>query len=570
MKKPKQPVTTSQHNNYSIWILLAVTLLCYLRITGFNLTQLDDTVFISDKHDFISHFKNIPAAFMQGCFNEKDIYYRPLLIVYFILLNPFTNHSSFVAYHLGSLAFHLLNIFLLYRLLIKLTVSKEQSFWLTMFFALHPAFTMAVGWIPGINDLMLFTFAMGYFLTLIKITESGTWKAVMLNALFLFLAMFTKETAAFIPAGGLLLLWYKGNFKTSNNFLKAGVAMNVAVWLIWFYARKNVLAPGTASMISVEMLAQAIGKVNALVQYYGKCLLPFNLNVFPTVSNTNILWGLAALAITAILIIKNKERNMKEIVFGSGWFVLFLLPIFFVPKNINNQFFEHRLYLPMVGILFLLRQTLLFSSLTNGTRKVVFISIGVVWLIITQLYLPDFKDTFSFWNNAVAASPDNAYANKMLGIKLAENERKDQAVPYIEKAYSLDSTEKYVHLFMARLIYMPQGKWDDARNMLEQEINVTPGFADNYAELAHVCFEQKDFAAAEKYIVKYLELNPQDEMLNSNLLLLYRDEKKYKEAVAQADKMRALGFTVDANLYKALSDSVRNNGYGFNGDVGNK
>src|SRR4051794_37243584 len=142
MKKPKHPVTTSQHTNYSIWILLAVTLLCYLRITGFNLTQLDDTVFISDKHDFISHFKNIPVAFTQGCFSEKDIYYRPLLIVYFILLNPFTSHSSFVAYHLGSLAFHLLNVFLLYRLLIKLTVSKEQSLWLTMFFALHPAFTM--------------------------------------------------------------------------------------------------------------------------------------------------------------------------------------------------------------------------------------------------------------------------------------------------------------------------------------------------------------------------------------------------------------------------------------------
>jgi protein O-mannosyl-transferase len=305
------------------------------------------------------------------------------------------------------------------------------------------------------------------------------------------------------------------------------------------------------------MLSHALNKVNGLIQYFGKCMLPFNLNVFPTIENTSTLWGIAALLITGILIAMNKKRNTKEILFGAAWFVLFLLPVFFVPKNINNQFFEHRLYLPMIGILFLLRQTILFSSTTNVVRKTIFIMIGAVWIIIIQLYLPDFKDTFSFWNQAVAASPDNAYANKMLGIKLSENERKDEAIPYIEKAYMLDSTEKYVHLFFARLIYMPQQKWDSARYMLESEISITPQFSDNYAELAHVCFEMKDWAAVEKYILKYLELNPKDQMLNTNLLLLYNDQKKYKQAVAHADKMKAMGIVVDENFYRVITDSAK-------------
>jgi len=555
-KKQQQPVTVSE-NNYAIWILLALTFLCYLRIPGFNLTQLDDTVFIQDKHDFIKSFKNIPAAFTQGCFNEKDIYYRPVLLVYFILLYPFTSRTSIAAYHLGSLFFHLLNVYLVFKLLSRLTGNKNHSLWLAAFFALHPAFTMAVGWIPGINDLLLFTFSSCYFLTTIKISGNGSWKDVLLNALFLSLGLFTKETGSFLPLGALLILWYKGNIRASNRLLKFVLAANIVVWLAWFFARKNVLPGEATSLIDIAMISQALNKVNGLIQYFGKCILPFNLNVFPTITNTNTLWGVAGIIIVALLIALNKKRNIKEIIFGSAWFILFLLPIFFVPKNINDQLFEHRLYLPMIGIHFLLHQTVLFSPLSNVVRKSVFIAVCAVWVIIIQLYLPDFKDTFSFWNKAVAASPDNAYANKMLGIKLTEFNKKEEAIPYIEKAYSLDSTEKYTHLFLARLIYMPQQKWDSARYMLEREILITPQFSDNYAELAHVCFEQKDWAAAEKYILKYLEMNPRDEMLNTNLLLLYRDQKKYKEAVAHADKMRTMGISVDENIYRVLADSVK-------------
>ncbi|HKR06203.1 MAG TPA: hypothetical protein VJY62_16325 [Bacteroidia bacterium] len=559
MKKQKHSHSIPENNKYAIWILLAVTFLCYIRILGFNVTQLDDTVFINDKHEFISSFKNIPAAFTQGCFNEKDIYYRPVLLVYFILLNPFTSKSSIAVYHLGSIIFHLLNVYLVFTLLYKLIKNKNHSLWLAAFFALHPAFTMAVAWIPGINDLLLSTFALCYFLTLIKIADGGTWKDILLNALFLFLGLFTKETGSFLPFGAALILWYKGSFKTFSSSIKFLLVCNVAAWMAWFFARKNVLPAEAASMINAEMLSEALTKINGLIQYFGKCILPFNLTVFPTIENTNTLWGSLAILIVTVLIAMNKKRNYKEILFGAAWFVLFLLPIFFVPKNINNQLFEHRLYLPVIGILFLLRQTIVFSSLTNADRNSIIIFIGLVWVIIIHLYLPDFKDTFSFWYKAVAASPDNAYANKLLGIKLAENERKAEAVPYIQKAYNLDSTEKYIHLFMARLIYMPQQKWDSARYMLEREIKITPGFPDNYAELAHVCFELKDRAATEKYILKYLELNPRDEMLNSNLLLLYRDQGKYKQAKEQADKIRAMGIFVDENLYNVIADSAKIN-----------
>lgn len=555
-KQKKITVANTKSKDYSVLILIVLTVLCYLRVLGLDLTQLDDTIFINDKHTFISSYKNIPVAFTQGCFSEKDIYYRPILLVYFILLNPFTSQTSITVYHFGNLVFHVINVLLVFKLLNKLTKNRIHSFWLSVLFAVHPVFTMAVAWIPGINDLLLTTFALGYFLALLKVFERGQWKEIVLNTLFLFLGLFTKETGAFLPIGGLLLLWYNGYLKRITNAVKLTIILNVAVWLTWFIARKDILMPGTPALIDQDMLSTFFYKLNGLIQYFGKCILPFNLNVFPTIENTNTFWAIAALLLVGIMIVLNKNRKTNEIIFGITWFILFLLPIFFVPKNINNQFFEHRLYLPMIGILFLFRQTILFAlPVINAIRKTILIVLCIIWILIIHLYIPDFKETFSFWNSAVAASPDNAYANKMLGIKLEENNRQTEAIPYIKKAYSLDSTEKYTRLFIAKLIYMPGQKWDSARWMLEREIETNPTFQDTYAELSHVCFEMKDFPAAEKNLIKFLEFQPREQMFNTNLLLLYRDQGKYKQALLHADKMKELGLTVDEGLYKILEDS---------------
>ncbi|MEO8086304.1 MAG: tetratricopeptide repeat protein [Bacteroidota bacterium] len=550
----KQPTDFYQYAN---WILILLALICYLPVLNLDLTQLDDTVFINDKHDFISHFSNIPKAFVQGCFNEKDIYYRPMLLVYFILLAPFSSVKSIVIYHFGSVVFHAINVLLLYRLLNKLTGKRNHAFWLTAFFCVHPALTMAVAWIPGINDLLLTTFALGYFLSLLRIAEGGKWKDILINALFLLLALFTKESGAFLPLGGFLLLWYKGYLKDAGKKFSFVIPLTLLSWIVWFFARKNVLPENTPALINSDMVSLVLHRAAGLIQYFGKCILPFNLQDFPTIEGTNIIWGLAAIVLVAALVFQNKERNLKNILIGSGWFVLFLLPIFFVPKNINDQLFEHRLYLPMIGILLLLRETILFSSsIKVSTRQTIVIGVFVACVVDIHLYMPDFKDTFSFWTNAVAASPQNAYANKMLGIKMAENKRESEAIPYFEKAYELDSNERYTRLFIARLIYMPKQNWDSARFLLEREIEINPLYSDTYADLAQVCVAQKDWAAAEKNIVKFLSYKPKDQLYNNNLMLLMKEQGKYREALAQADTMKARGLDVNAGLYKAIADSV--------------
>jgi tetratricopeptide (TPR) repeat protein len=103
---------------------------------------------------------------------------------------------------------------------------------------------------------------------------------------------------------------------------------------------------------------------------------------------------------------------------------------------------------------------------------------------------------------------------------------------------------------------MPAEKWDSARYLLEREVQINPKFSDIYADLAQVCVSQKDFTAAENSILKFLEFKPQDQIYNNNLVLLFKDQGKYKEALVQADRMIALGLEVNSGLYKSLVDSV--------------
>lgn len=552
-QKTKALPAEAFYYKYAHWIFIAVGLICYLPVLNLGLTQLDDTVFINDKHDFISNISNIGKAFAQGCFNEKDIYYRPLLVVYFMLLYPFTSKTSITAYHFGSVALHIINVFLVYALLTKLIKDKKHSFWLTIVFAVHPAFTMAVAWIPGINDLLLTVFALLYFISLLNFAERNTVKDALLSAVYLFGALFTKETGAFVPIGGLLLLAYaKKPAIPAKSYLPL-IALNAACWLLWFVARKNVLPAESPSLIDGEMAGQLLHRAAGLLHYFGKCILPFNLTVFPTIESTSSVWGLAAVVLLGVLIFMNKKLQIVKALIGMGWFVLFLLPIFFVPVTISSQLYEHRLYLPMIGILLLLYETILFAPQT--TAKTVRLVAGAYFVIsigIIYTYTPLFNDTFSFWNAAVAASPQSAYANKLLGIKYYENNKEKEALPYIKKAYELDSNERYSRLFLARMIYIPAQQWDTARWYLEREIAINPVFGETYAELAHVCVEQKDYACAEKNILKFLDINPRDQPINTNLLLIYNDQGKYAEALKHADKMRAMGMAVDDGLYKAI------------------
>lgn len=562
-KKEKQKKTVAAVNSFSdftmkyanIWLLLAVVVVYFKTFLLSGLTHLDDTIFIFDKEYFNKDFTNIIKAFSIGCFNEKDIYYRPLFLVTFILEYLIAG-ESFTIYHLVNLIFHCINVLLLFAFLKKLSFSKVAAFSFTLLFAVHPVLTMAVAWIPGRNDLMLSVFTLSFFLFLFQYLEKKKTSSYLLQLLFLLLALFTKETAVFIPFAAALVIFCTGKEK----LLQKKYYLLVAGWLsaaaIWYIKKTSVLPDDSKGVINEGLLQTIPERMPGLLQYFGKIFLPFNLGVFPSVKDTTFVYGMIAVIVVAILIFLNKERNYKMLLLGISWFILFILPFFFVPKNINDQLFEHRLYIPIIGVFILMNQSVLFSSKISE-NKILYISfaIAVLFSFMTIHYIGKFNDELTFWSNAVKNSPHAAYANKMYGIKLAENKKETEAIPYIKTAYALDSTERYTNLFLARLIYLPEDSLRLAEKALRNEIRLNPKFPDTYFELAHVCFLKNDWEGAKNNLIEFLTFRPADEGSNNNLLKLYYDSKQYPEARQQIIRMEQMGLKVNSTI-KATVDSA--------------
>lgn len=61
-------------------------MLLYSGSTNHGFTDLDDTIFVNEFHEYNSNANNLIHSFKRGVFSEdKDFYYRPMLLNSFII-----------------------------------------------------------------------------------------------------------------------------------------------------------------------------------------------------------------------------------------------------------------------------------------------------------------------------------------------------------------------------------------------------------------------------------------------------------------------------------------------------
>jgi tetratricopeptide (TPR) repeat protein len=525
------------HVLYPLSIILTISIFLYIKSLSFGLTQLDDSIFIKDFHDLFSNSKNLGHLFFRGVFFEtNDSYYRPLLMVSF-MFNKLISGNLF-GYHVTNLFFHLSSCVLLYYFFLKLNLRSDISFLFTLLFAVHPALSQAVVWIPGRNDSMLTTFALASFLCMINYLETKKWHHFALHLLFFWMALYTKESGIILPvlAFGYLLLLTRTEIK-SYILLIAGWSV---IGLSWLYMRSISIDPLIKPTAS-EYTEGFINRLPLLVHYLGKSFLPFNLSVFPMQADTTIYLGLAATVLLAICLFLNKSSNKQMLLFGLSWFVLFLLPAFFVPKQINEQAFEHRLYLPIIGLLILLSQTIPYSEKYIPNQKITFwitLFFAAIFLAINYGHQQKFKNEITFWENAVLDSPSSSYAHKILGVKYFTKSAFEKSRVEIQKALEMDSTERYASLYYAKYLQTKNAKDPKIEYYLLREEQYNPGFLDNLFELAKVSFDKGDKEAAKHYLEECTHVAPNFMMAKNNLILLLIETGQKQEALDKINQWK--------------------------------
>jgi Flp pilus assembly protein TadD len=477
--------------------IFAASYLFYSHTIGYDLVYCDDNILILDNQKFNSDPDNIQKAF------EKTIgtsYYRPLLSISFILDNQSGGIDTSV-YRQTNVLLHSIASALIFAFLIIAGFELIPAILFSLFVALHPILTPSASWISARNDSMIAVFILLSFIFLLIYYKSKSWAAIpalIFHILAFQMSLFTKEVAIMLPFIAILIPLYMFKeklFSTKNIALYSGWFIS---GLIWFLMRKT--AVDKIQSPDEFGISAFIDNAPSVLAFIGKIFLPIKMIALSNYELLSILAGAIFLASIVSLIVIRKIYNWR-VLFGALWFLLFLLPTFFVRIMMVDDFFdyaEHRIFLPIIGLLVIVYE--IIRSYKVDFRKTVSISVFsviiVVFAIRSWFYTETFTDRKAFWGHHIEVYPDKARG----------------------------------YLDMGKAYYSEQ-KYDSAAIVYRNGIDRNPDNNNFYIDITAVYIKLRQYDNAVAYGKKAVANEPQNALANYNLARAYLNLKQYNMAL---------------------------------------
>jgi len=437
-------------------VMLGLVVIAYAQTIKFGFTHLDDVWLITPQLKLSAMdaiFSKGVLGFSKDVPQEANMFYRPVQNVFYAVVKELAGIKPW-AYHLAAILLHVLVCWLLYRFLLLLTKSAETALLLVCLFTVHPIVTQAVAWIPGVGELLITIFILSCFLLLRHFLQADRIKPLLVIAIgvcFL-LALLSKESAvAFIPAAVLYIVLFTENRKQLTIKLSIVFIVFAIAIVLWWYLRTNAI--GAYSSINQKTLLESLLKNSVLlVIYLGKIIIPYPLSPMAVVEDLSIIPGILVIALLIVASFISKEKkNIKLIIFGLGWYLLFLLPTLYMVEQGNYYVYNHRAYLPLIGILIVVSELVALNRLTTVKLYTSLVCI-CVFTIVSITYLPVFKNPYNFFNKSIASSPHTVRAYEGLANVYLIEEKCDKVVEVYSKLIDIAPTS-FNYQLMAQAYY---------------------------------------------------------------------------------------------------------------------
>lgn len=404
----------------SAWFLALLAVLCVIAYwNSFKVPLVFD--------DLVSIQKNTGVQF--GDFLKPALFAtRPVLYITFAV-NYQLHGEQVWGYHLVSVVLHLLNTFLVFFIALHifslLNPNKAVAAWSAFFaaacFLLHPVQTESVTYISSRSELLSTFFYAGAVLLFLKRDPQRIgflWS--LLVAVPFFLGLLSKETVLTLPAvlfvyDYLFLSELKfrsvlARWKFYAIFVAGGI---VAAYFLVTVVLVGSIGPGLEGHLS--SWHYLLTQTRVLVTYIRLLFLPVALNLDydfrPSLSPFEPAVLGSVLVLSALLALAWYLRKRQPVFsFSIFWFFITLAPTSsFVP--IIDTIFEHRLYLPMVGICLsfpLLVGYLISRSGISLPVRYASLALLAVLLVGTVFRNDVWGNEIGLWSDIISKSPHKA------------------------------------------------------------------------------------------------------------------------------------------------------------------
>jgi protein O-mannosyl-transferase len=312
--------------------------------------------------------------------------YRPTLLTS-LALNLALSPAAW-SLKLGNLLLHATNAVLLCLWWRRLSGRLRAAVLLGAVFAVHPLLSEAVNLVSGRSELLAATGVLTGLLAHLAWQRSGSWLAFATLPLATVLACGSKETGVVLPLlCGLQSLCHGSTPRAGWLRIAVGLAPMLLVVGVYLWARSELLGQVAVPLLDRAgddplsghgraLLTQLATMATLLPVAMRQVVWPWPLRLDPDVVYRSSLAAPAVLAGAALLLglttaalWRGPAARLRRVAVALAW--LPALPWILVP--LNAPMAEHRLYLPLAGVL---------ATVSVPLRR---------WLRIARHRLPDLR-----------------------------------------------------------------------------------------------------------------------------------------------------------------------------------
>lgn len=532
--------------------------------------------------------------------SDYEIHLRRWVAYFSFALNYRFGGLSVFGYHLFNLALHLgtaLLVYLLVRLTFRTPYFQDSAageppgrpyaatfvpLVAALFFVVHPVQTQAVTYVvqrlTSLCTLFYLLSVVLYVQARVGMEARGTRlqpSSILLLAgsvLAAILAMFTKEIAFTLPLAALLyeFCFFRGAWRPRLlPLLPLLVTLPIIPLMVFTSGEMSSTGTFLQTRIDIPRGHYLLTQFPVIVTYLRLLFLPMNQNldydypVYTTFFTPPVFLSfllVAALLALALYLWASSRREpsaSRLLSFGLFWFFLTLsVESSIVP--LADVIFEHRLYLPSVGLAAALAGATLLAtqktaSLLGGRLPLLAAAVAILVLsVATWQRNQVWQSEVSLWADTVRKSPGKARPWYNLGTYLKDTGQPTEAIPALSRAVEIDP--KHVDAWHnLGLAYLMTGRELEAVSALRRAVRLDPEFDNAAINLSAALLQTGQYAQAVPLLERVRNRTPAWAEVRFNLGLAYAGSGNLPGARRELADLQRLNPT----LARGLADIIQ-------------
>jgi tetratricopeptide (TPR) repeat protein len=364
------------------------------------------------------------------------------------------------------------------------------------------------------------------------------------------LAMKTKEIAFMLPVMLTLyeMIFFKGNMKKRVLYLIPFLLTMLIIPITTISGERvenldNMLRGGTQIPRAEYLLAQ----FRVLITYLRLIFLPFNQNLaydyprYYSFFNMEVFISFIFLAtlfgVSVYMLFRYSDSapHTRLVSYGMIWFfVNLMIESSIIP--LHNVIYEHRMYLPSVGV-FSAITTVIFMLIIRwrAYARVITVMLAVVIIVFTgATYARNtvWKDELTLWLDVVSKSPNKVESLNNLAVAYASQGLYDKAVEHYLLAVKLEPYNTMAYFNLANS-YASQGLSDQAIKQYLLALRLKPDYPEAHHNLGNVYASEGLLDQAIKQYLLALKFKPDHTKARYNLGAAYHSQGLLDQAIKQ-------------------------------------